>query len=272
MKRAKIKIQVSLSHLLIVLIVTTILGISGSTYGQIQAKTPVNISDVRQWVEQQFAKGSIPPFSFVYGGKKSDAFIKNWKYGTEKSKGAAPNVEETVYTYTDPQSNLVVKCNVILFNDFPAVEWTLHFYNNSSKNTPLLEKANVIDKSFSSEEKVAFLLRQIKGSNAERNDFQPVDKKLEIGKSIYMTPTGGRSSDNTAFPFFNIGTSPSQGIIVAVGWTGKWFANVLQSDEKNDLVKVGYGKDEADPLSKGGDPNTQNLSVVLERGRTNEGP
>ncbi|MEI6139539.1 MAG: alpha-galactosidase [Mariniphaga sp.] len=239
MKKVKIKIHVSLSHLLIVLIFTTILGISGSTYGQIPAKTPANISDVRQWVDQQFAKGKTPPFSFVYGGKKSEAFIKNWKYATEKIKGAAPNVEETVYSYTDPQSNLVVKCNVILFNDFPAVEWTLHFYNGSFKNTPMLEKANVIDKSFTSEEKFTFLLRQSKGSNAERNDFQPSDKRLEIGKNIYMTPSGGRSSDNTAFPFFNIGTSTNQGIIVAVGWTGKWFADVLQSDEKTVSLKSG---------------------------------
>lgn len=34
--------------------------------------TPDNGTDVLRWAEQHFAKGKIPPFSFVYGGKKSE--------------------------------------------------------------------------------------------------------------------------------------------------------------------------------------------------------
>lgn len=198
--------------------------------------------DGHQWVEQHFAKGKIPPFSFVYGGKSSDNFIKNWQYGYEKIKSTEPNVEESVYTYSDRQNGLVVKCFVTCFKDFNAVEWVLKFTNTSGKNSPLIEKAAVIDHSFKSEEKGSFILHHTRGSNAERTDFQPIDEKMQVGKSIYMTPVGGRSSDNTAFPFFNIEIPGHQGIMVAVGWTGKWFANVSESDENTVTLRSGMEK------------------------------
>ncbi|MEK7718831.1 MAG: glycoside hydrolase family 36 protein [Bacteroidota bacterium] len=198
--------------------------------------------EVHQWVKQHFAKGKIPPFSFVYGGKSSESFIKNWQYSAEKIKSTDPNVEEVVYTYSDKQSGLVVKCNVTLFNDFQAVEWVLKLTNNSERNSPLIEKAAVIDYSFISKGKGSFILHHAKGSDAKMNDFQPIDETLQIGKNIYMTPAGGRSSDNTAFPFFNIEIPGQQGIMVALGWSGKWYSDVLQTNGKTFSLKSGMEK------------------------------
>lgn len=196
----------------------------------------------RQWIRQHFAKGKVPPFSFVYGGKNSADFIKSWRYTAEKITSSGSNTESSIYTYSDKQSGLVVKCLVTCFNDFQAVEWELKFANNSSSNTPLIEKAAVIDQAFVAGEKGDFNLYHAKGSNAERSDFQPIDEKLEVGKNIYMTPTGGRSSDNTAFPFFNIGLPGQQGIVVAVGWSGKWYADINQLNEKTISLKSGMEK------------------------------
>jgi alpha-galactosidase len=181
--------------------------------------------NVHQWVDQHFAKGKVPPFSFLYGVKSSNNFIRDWQFRAEKMKTAEPNSEESVFTYSDKQSGLVVKCTVTCFTDFPAVEWVLNFSNASGKNTSLIEKAAEIDYSFVAEGGGDFILHHAKGSNAERSDFQPIDEKLQIGKNIYMTPIGGRSSDNTAFPFFNIEMPGQQGVMVAVGWTGKWYAD-----------------------------------------------
>ncbi len=198
--------------------------------------------DVHRWVDQHFAKGKVPPFSFIYGGKSSDNFIKDWQFRAEKMKTTEPNSEESVFTYSDKQSGLVVKCTVTCFTDFPAVEWVLNFSNTSGKNTPLIEKAAEIDYSFVADGEGDFILHHAKGSNAERNDFQPIDEKLQIGKNVYMTPIGGRSSDNTAFPFFNIEMPGQQGVMVAVGWTGKWYADVLQPNEKKVSLKSGMEK------------------------------
>jgi len=108
----------------------------------------VPTDDVKQWMEQRFAKGVIPPFSFVYGGKKSDSFIRNWQYQFEKTPSSEPNQEKYLYHYTDRATGLTVKCTVTCFTDFPAVEWVLHFSNASGKNTPAIEKVAVADHSF----------------------------------------------------------------------------------------------------------------------------
>lgn len=203
---------------------------------------PSNNADVHKWVEQHFSQGKIPPFSFVYGGKKSDSFIRNWKFQAEKIRSADPDVEEFVFTYSEKQGGFAVQCKLTCFSDFPAVEWVLKFTNAAGKNSSIIEKVAVIDHSFISAQQGSFILHHAKGSNAERSDFMPIDESMKAGKSIYMTPVGGRSSDNTAFPFINIETPGQQGIVIAVGWTGKWYADVQQTDEKSVSLKSGMEK------------------------------
>ena len=56
----------------------------------------------------------------------------------------------------------------------------------------------------------------------------PLDDTLKTGKNIYMSPFGGNSSSKTAFPFFNIESPDKSGIMIAIGWSGNWFADVQQ--------------------------------------------
>ncbi len=196
-------------------------------------------ADPCEWVEKNFAKGTIPPFSFIYGGKKSDQFIRSWQYKAEKPKPQGNGILEYIYTYSERNSGLSVKCQVTCFTDFQSVEWILRFSNSSSVNSGLIEKVFVADKSFRFDGANTFILHYSRGSNAARSDFQPVDKVLNIGENFYMTPSGGRSSDNTGFPFFNIESSAGAGIIAAVGWTGKWFAEVARTGDNSVHLKSG---------------------------------
>jgi alpha-galactosidase len=199
-------------------------------------------TNTHNWVEQHFAKGKVPPFSFMYGGKSSRTFIRSWDHSVEIKKSTDPNVEEFIYTYRDKKSGISVKCFVSCFKDFPAVEWVLKFTNSSDHNSPIIDNAKTIDYSFVSDQKGTFTLYHANGSNAQKTDFQPLLDVLKIGESIYMTPAGGRSSDNTGFPFFNIEIPGQQGIMVAVGWTGKWYADVRQLDDKTVSLKSGMEK------------------------------
>ena len=254
----------------VLLILVAFFLIRGVVNGQTIQGIPSNNADVHRWAKQHFAKGKVPPFSFFYGGKSSNSFIKSWQFSAEKLKSTEPNAEETIYTWSDKQGGLAVKCTVTCFDDFQAVEWVLNFVNISGKNTPLVEQVAAIDYSFVSGSEGHFILHHAKGSNAERSDFQPIDDHMEIGKSIYMTPVGGRSSDNTAFPFFNIEMPNGQGIMVAVGWTGKWYADVRQADEKSVSLKSGMEKMKLAALSERRNTHTQNLPSFLERGRPHD--
>lgn len=199
-------------------------------------------TEARQWVEKHFSKGEIPPFSFILGGKNSNSFIRDWEYQSARVHSNDPNIEESVYSYSNSESRMTVRCFVTIFNDFQAVEWVLRFTNTSSKNSPVIEKAAVLHHTFVTRESGDFTLHHAKGSNAERNDFQPIDQILQPGKNIYLTPAGGRSSDNTAFPFFNLEMPGNQGVMAAIGWTGKWYTDILQSDSKSVLMLAGMEK------------------------------
>jgi alpha-galactosidase len=210
--------------------------ITGKSLGKPADQTSM---DAIQWAGKHFLKGKLPPFSFVYDGKSSKQFLRNWKFSSEKVKPENTSADEWIYTWSDPRSGLMVRCFVTIFNDFPAVEWVLKFSNTSGKNTPLIEKVNAADFSFTTEKEGNFMLHHARGSDASRSDFQPVDEIMEQGKNIYLTPAGGRSSDKTSFPFFNIEMPGGQGMIVAVGWTGKWFADIVQDGIKSGLLKSG---------------------------------
>ena len=134
----------------------------GVANGQTMQNIPSDNTDLHQWVEQHFDKGQVPPFSFLYGGKNSNSFIKNWQFSTENVNSTESNAEETVYTYSDKKSGLIVKCMVACFNDFQAVEWVLRFSSNSSSNTPIIEKVAAVDYSFSSgsKEHLCFIVRK----------------------------------------------------------------------------------------------------------------
>ncbi|HUI08877.1 MAG TPA: alpha-galactosidase, partial [Bacteroidota bacterium] len=194
---------------------------------------------VKQWIEERFAPGEAPPFSFTYGGHKSEEFIQTWKYSREDLESSDPLVHESVYTYSDSNTGLTVRCFVTCFADFPAVEWLLRFSNASGISTPLIEKAAVIDDTFRNEFPGSVVLHHSNGSNAKRSDFQDFDDTMSVGQNIYLTPHGAKSSDITAFPFFNIELPGHKGTIVAVGWTGKWFANITRINEQTVRLQSG---------------------------------
>jgi len=75
-------------------------------------------TDIKKWISGHFAKGKVPPFSFVYGGKNSDSFIRKWGFRAEKLKPSDAGSEESLYTYTDQHTGLTVSCLVTSFIDF----------------------------------------------------------------------------------------------------------------------------------------------------------
>ncbi len=230
----------SLGTLLICWLLVCLL--SPRAYGQSQAYMPADGAALDIWVANHFAQGKLPPFSFEYGGRRSGQFIRKWTFQQKEIPSTEPDSREMRYSWTEPGGGLSVTCHLTRFNDYPAVEWMLEFSNGSAKNCPLLQKVAVIDQSFEVRQSGHFVLHHARGSNAERTDFEPMDEELAFGEHTYLTPTGGRSSDNTAFPFFNIEAPGGQGVVAAVGWTGKWYADVSQPSDRWVSLQSGMEK------------------------------
>ncbi len=187
--------------------------------------------DMSKWIEDNFAKGVNPPFSFEYNGKKSANAITRWKYSiAEEETGDDALVRYTV-CYTDPATKLKVECKVTGYNDFNAVDWVLHFTNGSTRKSPVLENVKAMDFSARSAVGDGFETLWLHGSSAWMDDFKPYVDTLTAGRSKRYAPRQGRSSDWDVCPFFNTRFPEGGGLITSVGWTGSWYEEMTCTDK-----------------------------------------
>ncbi|MBM3212692.1 alpha-galactosidase, partial [Candidatus Poribacteria bacterium] len=122
---------------------------------------------IDEWVQDLFTEGMNPPFSFIYDGKLSSEFLKDWDYSHE-SRQLDDSKTEHLYTYKDPKTGLQVKCKCLIFLDFPAVEWLIYFKNCGSKDTPIIENIMAIDTKWKYENQGNVILHRALGSSASR--------------------------------------------------------------------------------------------------------
>jgi alpha-galactosidase len=162
------------------------------------------------------------PFSFVYDGKNSGDLLDTWT----RTMDIRPDQDGARYSvqWTDPRTGLKVTASAIAFKDFPAVEWVLRFENTGTNDTPILEKVQALDASFSGNLGQDLVLDQINGDDCSERTFAPVERKLQAGENLALAPVGGRPSNGT-FPFFNLDQGGA-GCFVAIGWTGQWAASL----------------------------------------------
>lgn len=183
-------------------------------------------TDVEKWITSTFARGKVPPFSFVYEGKPSTEFIRKWRHSISRQESAQEGVVAYTVTYLDPQSGLQVKCDIKGFERFGAVEWVLHFANTSNTNTKQIRDVKVTDLTLRSVADGNFDVLHSAGCSASRADFRPLYSTLSADAPLKMSPQNGRPSDISAYPFFNIITPDKAGVVVGIGWTGTWFADI----------------------------------------------
>ncbi len=205
------------------------------------AQTSQRISvpqSVEKWIATTFAKGKTPPFSFDYGGVGSQTFIRKWRHSLE-CVGKTEDVVEYVATYVDKATGLKVECCIKGFPKFGAVEWVLNFENGGAANTPQISKVNALDYSAVAVAAGDYNVLHALGSNHDRADFRPTMTAVKADAPLYMAPSHGRSSDTSAFPFFNVISPDNKGVVVAIGWTGTWFADLQNTAAKTLRVAAG---------------------------------
>ena len=64
------------------------------------------------------------PFSFIYGGISSGEFLADWEFASETLQSDETTVSK-MFTYTDPETKLVLTANVKYYTDSDAIDWTL---------------------------------------------------------------------------------------------------------------------------------------------------
>lgn len=193
-----------------------------------------------RWVGTHFARGKVPPFSFVLDGKASSQFITKWKYKAILLPSEDERVTRRRFSYTDPKTLMQVDCDVTTYSDYQAVEWVLHFTNGGSYNSAELSNIQESDIQFHFPTQGESVLHYFNGSIPSRSDFAPHDHILHPGDTLMLrNREGGRSSALVA-PFFNIEHPASeQGIMTAIGWTGDWQGQMISNSNRDCTYRTG---------------------------------
>jgi len=192
---------------------------------------------VETFLAAYFAPDVIPPFSFIYEGKPSSQFLMDWQF-SQKTKRLDDTKKEHLFTYTDPHTGLEVCCKCEVFLDFPAIEWVITFKNGGSDDTPIIGDIQALDTSFTRKRNGEFILHRAEGSSATIRDFAPIENPLPPGSRTRFGSLGGRSSNTTAFPFFNI-EAPGEGVMIGIGWSGQWGVELFRDGGTTLSVSAG---------------------------------
>ena len=176
-----------------------------------------------------------PPFSFVFNGESSEAFLSSWRCEVHRDDLTDRVAYQT--QWVDPQSGLKVSALATVFKDFPAVEWFLRFENSGDTDTPILENVQALDVTLNSSPTRNLTLDQINGDDASERSFVPSERELAPGENVTLVPMGGRSSSGT-FPMFNL-QEGARGFFTAIGWTGQWAASVQRNQTGATRLRAG---------------------------------
>ena len=196
-------------------------------------------TDIARWIDQRFAKGQLPPFSFILDEQPSEEFLRSWRWSRTAPASTDKDVVLRTFTYTDPRSGLEVACDVKGYPEFRAVEWVLHFRNTSAENSGQLTRVKVADFDMVYPAAGALKIHYAEGNKISKADYAPRTAEFRTEQPLHIEPHGVRSSEE-AFPFFNLESEASrQGVMVAVGWTGTWFADLEKRDPSRLTLAAG---------------------------------
>ena len=193
-----------------------------------------------EWAAQNLlSEKNTPPFSFSYGGKSSAELLPAWPRKTVSNKLDA-NRTEHILTWTDVKSGLEVRCVVVDYSDYPAIEWTVYFKNTGAQDTPILKDIEGLDSRFERGAGSEFILRGIAGDWCAAESYQPY--QIELGpnavESRSPTPSGKSCDGRKGWPYYNL-QIPGGGVILAVGWPGHWRSLFERDAGKNLRIRAG---------------------------------
>ena len=113
----------------------------------------------------------------------------------------------------------------------------MHFENQGSADTPILEDIQAIDTTFMRLGAKEFLLHHAVGSPSNGTDYGPLETALSPGVVKRISAAGGRST-NSDWSYFNVAWE-NRGAIVVVGWPGQWSAEFARDGGTSLRIRAG---------------------------------
>jgi len=196
----------------------------------------------------QIPQGVVPvgatryPFSFLYDGRSSDIVLETWKVSRADPVKQPDGREVATSQWSEPRSGLTVTWQVTRFPDADAVDWILYFENTGKADTAIVENVQALDLNVETPRPsgVPYLLHKTHGGTPDPQQFEPSLLTVDAKHPQSLDAGHGRSSGKD-LPFFKVETGLGS-IIVGVGWSGYWKANLECQDGKHLHLAAGMDK------------------------------
>ncbi len=214
------------------------------------APTDAELAFMNQWKAFLLEKGAPNaarysadvPFSFMCGERSSRDWIK--PDNAEVKLGEWQNGERrSILTWRDDQTSLVCEVTLDEYENFPAMQQTIRLRNEGKENSAPIHDFKALDFRWNRADTTLPVLYRSQGSDSRADDFMFVGEDMRKSMWVHNRDVRMDSKSNAAFrqalnsslfdsddrpsatwlPFFNYKTG-SDGLIVALGWNGGWFA------------------------------------------------
>lgn len=225
--------------------------VSGRSVNVVQPRDAQDLKDViptsnpefemataEAWADSCLVTGSASlPFSFIYNGQSSTAFLSNWMQSSNSVTLDSERVQRTL-TFYDRTTKLQVRCVATIYSDYPAVDWVLYFKNTGTADTPIIENIRSLNSGFTCGSSANATLYYADGSTSVSADFRPRQAAVGVGSALSFATRAGRSSD-PIYPFFNLAAPDGNGVVLGIGWSGQWAATFNRSSSANINMQAG---------------------------------
>jgi len=181
-------------------------------------------------------KEDQPSFSFRYAEQPFETIRAGWSV-TQEQKRLDDKRLQRIITFSDPQTPLLVRCEVIDYPHLSAREWLVWFENHGREDTEIIDGIRSLNIRLAGSVEDSFLLHFALGDHNSADSFAPQSKDLPPGEKAVFSPRAGRSSD-PYLPFFNL-QGRQGGMIIAIGWSGQWQAEFERSADGSLEIRAG---------------------------------
>lgn len=123
-------------------------------------------------------------------------------------------------TFTTDDGLIQAKAELKTY-DGGAFEWVVRYANNGSRASSQLTEINGLDLFWPCDAGESLIFESLNGDSCGGESFLPVREELTGKQLFHLEPAGGRPSNTTAFPYFDLHTA-SRRLVCAIGWSGQW--------------------------------------------------
>lgn len=253
-------------HTLFIFILGAILAMA-TVSGRAKSDRLVTTSEInlqKSWIKSHVTgrKGLIP-FSFVYGNQSATALLAKMNCKTV-SRNLGNRTKEQITTWTGAEG-LRITLKVLLYQDYPALEWTLYLKNEGSAKTSVISDLHAIDTRFVSATGQPYVLHTNEGDYCAATSYRPIDLNMEPNRQKTFSPDMGKSCNGgRGWPYYNL-QSADNGIIMAIGWPGQWESRFSADTDNTLQVTAGQQQFHA-ALNPGEEVRTPMICLLFWQG------